>query len=47
MNKKIGVFGGDLFWSNLPYDLLNFYHETKVKNNEKQVVHKLNLTHCA
>ena len=35
--KKIGVFGGDLFWSNLPYEALNYYEEIKKKNNHTNV----------
>ena len=33
-SKKVGVFGGDLFWSNLPYEALN-YHE-KIKSHSKK-----------
>lgn len=31
--KKIAVFGGDLFWSNLPYELLNYYEKLNKKYN--------------
>jgi len=33
--KKIGVFGGDLFWSNLPYEALSYFN--KIKRQFKNV----------
>jgi len=35
MTEKIAVFGGDLFWTNLPYEALNYYE--KLKNSHEHV----------
>jgi hypothetical protein len=35
---KLAIFGGDLFWSNLPYEALNYYYKVKKNNSNTKLI---------
>ena len=37
-SKKVGVFGGDLFWTNLPYEVLNYYEKIKSHSEKSSLI---------